>query len=153
MFKIFSTDICWINIKWGIQRVILRPSYIQDARFLKVKKGYTMLLSTSKSVIQTLRTLMHFCCFVQYFHVWQCIAFADFCPRHLRQGPPIAQELLEPSCPTQYLTHCNASALPNETYASILFVILMLCCSQKGYFVVMVLCVTLRYAGPSSRAV
>ena len=28
MFKIFSTDICWINIKWGIQRAILRPSYI-----------------------------------------------------------------------------------------------------------------------------
>ena len=37
MFKIFSTDICWINIKWGIKRVILRPSYIWDARFLKVK--------------------------------------------------------------------------------------------------------------------
>ena len=36
MFKIFSTDICWINIKWGIRRVILRPSYIWDARFLKV---------------------------------------------------------------------------------------------------------------------
>ena len=36
MFKIFSTDICRINIKWGIQRVILRPSYILDARFLKV---------------------------------------------------------------------------------------------------------------------
>ena len=28
MFKIFSTDICWINIKWGIWRVIFRPSYI-----------------------------------------------------------------------------------------------------------------------------
>ena len=40
MFKIFSTDICCINIKWGIQRVILRPSYIQDARFLKVKTHY-----------------------------------------------------------------------------------------------------------------
>ena len=38
MFKIFSTDICWINIKWGIWRVILRPSYIWDARFLKVKR-------------------------------------------------------------------------------------------------------------------
>ena len=25
------------NIKWGIQRVILRPSYIWDARFVKVK--------------------------------------------------------------------------------------------------------------------
>ena len=37
MFKIFSTDICRINIKWGIQRVILGPSYIWDARFLKVK--------------------------------------------------------------------------------------------------------------------
>ena len=37
MFKIFSTDICRINIKWGIQRVILPPSYIWDARFLKVK--------------------------------------------------------------------------------------------------------------------
>ena len=36
MFKIFSTDICWINIKWGIWRVILRPSYIWDARFLTV---------------------------------------------------------------------------------------------------------------------
>ena len=36
MFKILSTDICWINIKWGIWRVILRPSYIWDARFLKV---------------------------------------------------------------------------------------------------------------------
>ena len=38
MLKIFSTDVCWINIKWGIWRVILRPSYIQDARFLKVKQ-------------------------------------------------------------------------------------------------------------------
>ena len=37
MFKIFSTDICWMNIKWGILRIILRPSYIWDARFLKVK--------------------------------------------------------------------------------------------------------------------
>ena len=37
MFKIFSTDICWINIKWGIWRVILGPSYIWDARFLQVK--------------------------------------------------------------------------------------------------------------------
>ena len=39
MFKIFSTDICWINIKLGIYRVILRPSYIWDARFLKVNSG------------------------------------------------------------------------------------------------------------------
>ena len=39
MFKIFSRDICWINIKWGIYRVILRPSYIWDARFLKVNVG------------------------------------------------------------------------------------------------------------------
>ena len=36
MFKILSMDICWINIKCGIYRVILRPSY---ARFLKVKIG------------------------------------------------------------------------------------------------------------------
>ena len=36
MFKIFSTDICWINIKLGIYRIILRPSYIYDARFLQV---------------------------------------------------------------------------------------------------------------------
>ena len=28
MFKIFSTDICWINIKWRVLRGILRPSYI-----------------------------------------------------------------------------------------------------------------------------
>ena len=44
MFKIFSTDICWINIKWGIQRVILRPSYIQDARFLKVNRLLSLFL-------------------------------------------------------------------------------------------------------------
>ena len=38
MFKIFSTDIFLVSIKWGIQRVILRPSPIQDARFLEVKR-------------------------------------------------------------------------------------------------------------------
>ena len=50
MFKIFSTDICWINIKWDIQRVILRPSYVWDARFLKVK-----VHDTTKSVISGLQ--------------------------------------------------------------------------------------------------
>ena len=48
MFKIFSTDICRINIKWGIQRVILRPSYIWDARFLKVKPNYSSLNPQSR---------------------------------------------------------------------------------------------------------
>jgi hypothetical protein len=40
MFKILSTYICWKkNIKCNIWRVAVRPSYIQDARFLKVKQG------------------------------------------------------------------------------------------------------------------
>jgi len=39
MFKIFSTYICWKKkcIKCNIWRVAVRLSYIQDARFLKVK--------------------------------------------------------------------------------------------------------------------
>ena len=38
MFKILSTYICWKKyIKCNIWRVAVRPSYIQDARFLKVK--------------------------------------------------------------------------------------------------------------------
>ena len=37
MFKKFSTYICWKKyIKWGVWRVAVCPSYIQDARFLKV---------------------------------------------------------------------------------------------------------------------
>ena len=48
MFKIFSTDICWINIKWGIWRVILRPSYIWDARFLKVKGDIRAYISLAR---------------------------------------------------------------------------------------------------------
>jgi len=37
MFKIISTYICWkIYIKCNIWRVVVRPSYISDARFLKV---------------------------------------------------------------------------------------------------------------------
>jgi len=38
MFKILSTSSCWKKyIKCNIWRVLVRPSYIQDARFLKVK--------------------------------------------------------------------------------------------------------------------
>jgi len=38
MFKILSTYICWKKyIKCNIWRVVVRPSYIQDARFLKIK--------------------------------------------------------------------------------------------------------------------
>jgi hypothetical protein len=38
MVKILSTYICWKkNIKCNIWRVAVRPSYIEDARFLKVK--------------------------------------------------------------------------------------------------------------------
>jgi len=38
MFKILSTYICWKKyIKCNIWRVAVRPSYIWDARFLKVK--------------------------------------------------------------------------------------------------------------------
>jgi len=41
MFKILSTNFCWkkkyIYIKCNIWRVAVRPSYIWDARFLKVK--------------------------------------------------------------------------------------------------------------------
>ena len=41
MFKILSTYICWKKyIKCNIWRVAVRPSYIQDARFLKVKYAY-----------------------------------------------------------------------------------------------------------------
>jgi hypothetical protein len=37
MFKILSTYICWKKyIKCNISRVPLRPSYIEDAGFLKV---------------------------------------------------------------------------------------------------------------------
>ena len=40
MFKILSTYICWKkNIKCNIWSVAVRPSYIWDARFLKVKGG------------------------------------------------------------------------------------------------------------------
>jgi len=39
MFKILSTYICWKKyIKCNIWRLAARPSYIEDARFLKVKR-------------------------------------------------------------------------------------------------------------------
>jgi hypothetical protein len=38
MFKILITYICWKKyIRYNIWRVAVRPSYIQDAWFLKVK--------------------------------------------------------------------------------------------------------------------
>jgi hypothetical protein len=38
MFKILSTNICLKKyVKWNIWKVVVRPSYIEDARFLKVK--------------------------------------------------------------------------------------------------------------------
>jgi hypothetical protein len=38
MFKILSTYICWKKyIKCNMWRVAVRPSYIEDAGFLKVK--------------------------------------------------------------------------------------------------------------------
>ena len=75
MFKIFSTDICRINIKWGIYRVILRPSYIYDARFLKVKFEKKMpdirsrifrlhVCCLKKYISQNLKILFCFCCVV-----------------------------------------------------------------------------------------
>jgi hypothetical protein len=46
MFKILSTYSCWkkIYIKRNIWRVAVRPSYIWDARFLKVNLEVTRCL-------------------------------------------------------------------------------------------------------------
>jgi hypothetical protein len=49
MFKILSTYICCkIYIKCNIWRVAVRPSYIWDARFLKVKKCVQMVMLSLK---------------------------------------------------------------------------------------------------------
>ena len=54
MFKILSTYICWkkIYIKCNIWRVAVRPSYIEDARFLKVKAARP----TARSITEQTRS-------------------------------------------------------------------------------------------------
>jgi len=45
MYKILSTYICWKKyIKCNNWRVVVRPSYIEDARFLKVKIYLNIIL-------------------------------------------------------------------------------------------------------------
>jgi hypothetical protein len=60
MFKILSTYICIkISIKCNIWRVAVRPSYIQDARFLKV--NYSVVVAIDfvilKGISNTLVTI------------------------------------------------------------------------------------------------
>ena len=50
MFKILRTYICWKKyIKCNIWRVAVRPSYIQDARFLKVNSPETVTTKPRRS--------------------------------------------------------------------------------------------------------
>jgi hypothetical protein len=51
MFKIVDTYICWKKyIKWNIWTVAVRPSHIEDARFLKIKEWYNRFKDGRTSV-------------------------------------------------------------------------------------------------------